>query len=72
MASTSNVHVEEFDKIKDVLNNIRLNSLLQNFVDSKIDTLSICRGLNDQELTRLGITTIGDRVRFRDEVNKSK
>ena len=58
--------------VEAVLTKINLNDLLNNFIESKVDNLETCRALTDADLSRLGITTIGDRTRFRSEVNKGK
>ncbi|VDH97556.1 Hypothetical predicted protein, partial [Mytilus galloprovincialis] len=53
--------------VEAVLTKINLNDLLNNFIESKVDNLETCRALTDADLSRLGITTIGDRTRFRSE-----
>ena len=47
--------------IKDVLQGIELSTLINRFAEEKIDVDQIV-GLNDEELIRLGVSTIGDRI----------
>lgn len=56
------------DAVLSVLENIGLRNLSENFRKQKVTTLQTCRQLSDNELSCLGLTTIGDRARFRAEV----
>ena len=53
------------DDVRHMLKSVGLDSLWQNFEREKIDSLDLCKGLQDRELTNLGLVTIGDKVRFR-------
>ena len=70
MSSDSELH-----KIKAILEKIGIPTVFEIFKKEKID-LKVAVSLSDNELIRLGITTIGDRVRFRDmcqrEINTSE
>lgn len=48
-----------------ILKDLGLSILLQKFKDERIDE-TIALSLTDSELIRLGVGTIGDRVRFRE------
>ena len=65
----------ELHKIKAILEKIGIPTVFEVFKKEKID-LKVAVSLSDNELIRLGITTIGDRVRFRDmcqkEINTSE
>jgi len=58
-----------FTKLEVVLNKLGLGTLIQRFKDEKVDfdTLAVA---SESELTRLGIVTIGDKVRLRDMCKK--
>jgi hypothetical protein len=58
--------------VKTVLRNINLSNLFQNFVNANVDDIVVCKSLNDGDLSQLGITTIGDRIRFREEVRRGE
>ncbi|KAH3753907.1 hypothetical protein DPMN_188558 [Dreissena polymorpha] len=55
--------------VENVLQEIGLYALLGNFVGQKIEFDSLTH-LSDTELGRLGVTTIGDRVRLREKVRE--
>ena len=55
----------ELLKIKAILEKIGIPTVFEIFKKEKID-LKVAVSLSDNELIRLGITTIGDHVRFRD------
>ncbi|CAB3983996.1 leucine-rich repeat-containing DDB_G0290503 isoform X1, partial [Paramuricea clavata] len=63
-----------FSRIESILGKIGMSTLFETFKNEKIDE-KVAVSLSDNELIRLGITTIGDRVRFRDlcqrEINTS-
>lgn len=52
-------------KMENILDKLGLPTVFEKFKREKIDE-KIALSLSDNELIRLGITTIGDRVRFRD------
>ena len=47
-----------------ILQEINLGTLVQRFTDERIDSEAVI-ALTDQNLVRLGVQTIGDRVRLR-------
>lgn len=51
----------------------RLQSLISRFVEAKVEigNIHMIQSLSDSTLTRLGLTTIGDRVRLRTKVMES-
>ena len=51
--------------MRNLLKLVGFDSLFQNFEKEKIDSLNLCKGLQDKDLNSLGIVTIGDKVRFR-------
>ncbi len=51
--------------MESILIELNLQSLSQRFVEERIQPQNII-SLNDDELVRLGVTTIGDRIRLRD------
>ena len=55
--------------VENVLQEIGLYALLGNFVGQKIEFDSLTH-LSDTELGRLGVMTIGDRVRLREKVRE--
>ncbi|XP_060587126.1 uncharacterized protein LOC132742678 [Ruditapes philippinarum] len=59
------------DPVSHVLEKIGLRNLSENFKKQKVTTLTTCKQLSDTELSSLGLTTIGDRARFRAEVQTS-
>lgn len=52
-----------------VLQEIGLHGLLENFNSQRVEFSSLLN-LTDNELSRLGVTTIGDRVRLREKVRE--
>ena len=48
-----------------ILKDLDLSALIQKFKEERIDE-KVALSLSDSELIRLGVATIGDRVRFRD------
>ena len=56
------------DEVESVLHRIGLGSIYINFKNQRIDTLEICKSLEDKDLCALGLTTIGDRACFRTEI----
>ena len=54
-----------------ILEKIDLRILYRNFEKQKITKLDTCKELSDTELSKIGLTTIGDRARFRAEVKAS-
>uniref|UniRef100_K1PAL0 SAM domain-containing protein n=1 Tax=Magallana gigas TaxID=29159 RepID=K1PAL0_MAGGI len=59
------------DDIKLILKNIDLPNLANNFAEANVNNVDICKSLSDVDLSRLGIATIGDRIRFREELRRS-
>ncbi|KAL3843283.1 hypothetical protein ACJMK2_021225 [Sinanodonta woodiana] len=57
--------------LRQILDDLSLSLLFQNFVYEKIDSIETCKNLTDVELSRLGISTIGDRVRFREKIKQA-
>lgn len=53
------------DSVEKVLKSIGLSALVHNFNEAKIGSLELAKQLTDQDLESLGLTTIGDRVRFK-------
>ena len=51
--------------MENILKELNLQSLSQRFVEERIRPENII-SLNDDELVRLGVTTIGDRIRLCD------
>lgn len=58
------------DDIKLILKNIDLPNLANNFAEANVNNVDICKSLSDVDLSRLGIATIGDRIRFREELRR--
>lgn len=56
------------DAVRSVLHSIGLHSLYQNFMSQKIDSIEICKSLEDNQLTNLGLVTIGERIKFKNAV----
>lgn len=56
--------------VSDLLQDIGLGALNRAFEDQRVDNLETCQSLTDEELKTLGLHTIGDRVTFRDRINK--
>jgi hypothetical protein len=69
--SSDSMHM--YSKIENILGKIGLSTVFETFKREKIDE-NVAVSLSDNELIRLGISTIGDRTRFRDlcqrEVNQ--
>ena len=61
MATGSGVTSNELEKL---LEKVGLGNLLSSFVHEKLDCQTLL-GLSEKELIRLGVNTIGDRVRLR-------
>ena len=53
--------------IKDVLQGIGLSTFINRFAEEKNDVDQIV-GLNDEEFIRLGVSTIGDRIRLKNKI----
>ena len=73
MASTSATanNVSGENHISQILSSVGLGNLLEKFQEERVDVKSM-NELNDKELHRLGVTTIGDRVRLREACKKSR
>ncbi|XP_052281294.1 uncharacterized protein LOC127878807 [Dreissena polymorpha] len=56
------------DAVRSVLHSIGLHSLHKNFMSQKIDSIEICKSLEDNQLTNLGLVTIGERIKFKNAV----
>ena len=61
----------ETRSIEKVLSDIGLSSLIEKFQKERIDSIATCKSLTDNELKARGLQTIGDRVSFRERVNRS-
>lgn len=59
------------DAMEKILTEIDMRSLLNNFTEEKIDVMT-CKMLDDKQLERLGLVTIGDRVRLRDAIHRNQ
>ncbi|KAL3854789.1 hypothetical protein ACJMK2_014038, partial [Sinanodonta woodiana] len=59
------------ERFRQILDDLSLSPLFQNFVYEKIDSIESCKNLTDVELSRLGTSTIGDRVRFREKIKQA-
>ncbi|KAK3591317.1 hypothetical protein CHS0354_028425 [Potamilus streckersoni] len=57
--------------LRQVLDDLSLSHLFQIFLNGKLDRIESCTNLTDVELLRLGISTIGDRVRFREKIKEA-
>ena len=55
---------EQLRKLETSLNKIGLGTLAQKFFDEKMDFKTLLAA-SGKELTRLGVVTIGDKVRLR-------
>lgn len=57
------------ERVREVLQELHMNALINTFSEEKVDleTLISC---SDEELSRLGVTTIGDRIRLKDACRK--
>lgn len=54
--------------VQEILCDIGMVSLYEQFSKQKIDNLETCKALTDSELKTLGLQTIGDRARFRERI----
>ena len=61
---------EGLGEVRSVLRSAGLDSLSQNFKREKIDTLTVCKSLSNRDLDNLGLTTIGDKARFRAAIER--
>ena len=59
------------DLLERVLRNLGFAPLLPLFQRDKIDSITIASSLTDVELNRLGISTIGDRIRLREALKNA-
>ena len=57
-------------QIEKILRDLGLATLSQNFIHSKVNTLEVAKKLTDKDLASLGIVTIGDRIRFKERLEK--
>ena len=51
--------------MEDILKELHLESLIPHFLAERIEPANVA-ALSDEELCRVGVTTIGDRLRLRD------
>jgi hypothetical protein len=58
----------QYDTITSLLGRIGLRHLVENFKTQRIDSIDTCKRLADTDLLSLGLSTIGDRARFRAEI----
>lgn len=59
------------DKVeKKILQNRDLNYLTNNFSEASVDNLNIWKSLSDADLGKLGVVTIRDHIRFREELRR--
>ena len=63
--------VDQKSEMGDVLNKVGLSELLQRFISEKEEPETITAA-TDLDLIRLGVATIGDRVRLREACRKRK
>ena len=56
--------------MNELLRNLNLEDVIANFEAEKID-IDMVKSLTDSELSRLGLSTIGDRKRIRDYCHRS-
>ena len=59
------------ETIEKVPSDIGLFSLFEKFQKERIDSIATCKSLTDNELKAVGLQTIGDRVLFKERVNRS-
>jgi hypothetical protein len=59
-------------QVENVLQRIGLSSIYLNFKNQRIDTIDLCKSLEDKDLCTLGLSTIGDRARFRAEIRNAQ
>ena len=72
MAAASNARVDDLtENMESILTELKLQSLFQRFAEERIQPEDVTR-LSDDELVRLGLTTIGDRIRLRDRCRDPK
>ena len=55
--------------MEDILKELHLESLIPQFLAERIEPANVA-ALSDEELCRVGVTTIGDRLRLRDLCGK--
>ena len=55
--------------MEQILQSLSLGSLLENFQGQRMEPQTVLDA-SDQELIRLGVCTIGDRIRLRDACKK--
>ena len=55
--------------IEEILKRAGLSTLIGSFISEKIDPNIICT-MNDEDMIRLGVTTIGDRIRLRESAKQ--
>ena len=63
--------VDHKSEMEDILNKAGLSELLQRFIAEKVEPETITAA-TDLDLIRLGVATIGDRVRLREACRKRK
>ncbi|XP_053383435.1 uncharacterized protein LOC123541168 [Mercenaria mercenaria] len=61
---------EEMDPVQEILHRSGLPTLKERFTAEKID-VNLISTLSDEDLVRLGVATIGDRIRLREEAKRS-
>ena len=61
--------VDHKSEMEDILNKAELSELLQKFIAEKVEPETITAA-TDLDLVRLGVATIGDRVRLRKTCRK--
>ena len=71
MASSTVSARNLYDRLEIALNKIGLGTLIQGFKDEKLDFDTILSA-SESDLTRLGVVTIGDKVRLREVCKKEK
>ena len=57
------------DRLQTALENVGLGTMYSRFLDERIDVNDI-NALSDNDLARLGVETIGDRLRLRTQVRR--
>eukprot|EP00794_Sanderia_malayensis_P012462 gene12461-13750_t len=63
--------VQQLRKLEASLSQIGLGTLAQKFYDEKLDFQTLLAA-SDQELTRLGVVRMGDKVRLRQLCQREK
>lgn len=61
---------ERRDRLAAALDAIGMRPLIQRFIDEKVDDNTF-GSISDEQLSRLGISTIGDRIRLRERMRAS-